>query len=222
MLAATDYPAINAMCEVSADMLRQAGMTVDYQAMDWGSVLRRMLNRDPPDKGGFNAFCTFTAGVNQFTPAAHNFIRGSGLSATPGWSTSAGLEALRTSFFDAPDDATRAQIGREHAAPGVRRHAIHPAGPVLPADGVSRHPVGHPERAAAVLERPARLIPVARRHRIRRPMERAARRADPLHGFDGWRPGLPRPRGPGAVRRSQPGRTRLSRAADALRAGRRA
>lgn len=113
MLAATDYPAINAMCEVSADMLRQAGMMVDYQAMDWGSVLRRTLNRDPPDKGGFNAFCTFTAGVNQFTPAAHNFIRGSGLSATPGWSTSAGLEALRTSFFDAPDDAARAQIGRD-------------------------------------------------------------------------------------------------------------
>jgi len=113
LLAATDYPAINAMCEVSAEMLRQAGMMVDYAAMDWGSVLRRMLNRDPPDRGGFNAFCTFTAGVNQFTPAAHNFIRGSGLSATPGWSTSPGLETLRTAFFDALDDAVRASIGRD-------------------------------------------------------------------------------------------------------------
>jgi peptide/nickel transport system substrate-binding protein len=51
--------------------------------------------------------------VNQFNPAAHNFIRGSGLTATFGWSTSPRLEALRNEWLQSSNDETRRRIGRE-------------------------------------------------------------------------------------------------------------
>ena len=70
LMAPTDFPAINAMSEVVGDVFRKLGINLDYVAMDWGSALRRQANRELPEKGGYSAFCTFTAGVNQFNPAA--------------------------------------------------------------------------------------------------------------------------------------------------------
>lgn len=113
LMVPTDFPAINAMTEVVAATFRALGMNLDYVAMDWGSALRRQANRELPDRGGYNAFCTYTAGVNQFNPAAHNFIRGSGLTATFGWSSSPRLEALRDEWLQSDNDDTRRRIGRD-------------------------------------------------------------------------------------------------------------
>ncbi|MDR3538481.1 MAG: ABC transporter substrate-binding protein [Acetobacteraceae bacterium] len=108
-----DFPVITAMSEVTADLFRKLGFNLDYVVMDWGSMLSRMGNRQVPEKGGYNAFCTYSAGVTQLNPSAHNFLRGSGDKATFGWSTSPKLEALRDSWFDAPDAAAQAKIGVE-------------------------------------------------------------------------------------------------------------
>jgi peptide/nickel transport system substrate-binding protein len=50
-IAATDFPAINALCEVSADMFRKAGFNLDYQAIDWGSVTQRRNNAGLRSRG---------------------------------------------------------------------------------------------------------------------------------------------------------------------------
>jgi peptide/nickel transport system substrate-binding protein len=113
LMAPSDFPVINAMSEIAADMLRKLGMNLDYRTMDWGSMLTRMANRNPPDKGGYNVFCTYSAGVTQLNPSAHNFLRGSGDKATFGWSTSPELERLRNTWFDAPDAAAQKAIGVE-------------------------------------------------------------------------------------------------------------
>ena len=113
LMAPGDFPVITAMSEVAADYFRKLGFNLDYAVMDWGSMLRRMGSRDTPDKGGYNAFCTYSAGVTQLNPSAHNFIRGSGDKATFGWATSPQLEALRDKWFDAPDVGVQKAIGVE-------------------------------------------------------------------------------------------------------------
>jgi peptide/nickel transport system substrate-binding protein len=113
MMAPSDYPSINAMSLVTAELLGKLGMKIDFVAMDWGSMLRRMANREVPAKGGYNLFCTYSPGFSHYNPAAHNFLRGSGDLATYGWSVSPKLEALRDRWFDAADDAARLQIGRD-------------------------------------------------------------------------------------------------------------
>jgi len=111
LIAPSDFPTINAMSEVAADMLRKIGINLDYQVMDWGTMLKRMANRESPEKGGYNVFCTYSAGVTQLNPSAHNFLRGSGEKATFGWSTSPELERMRDAWFDAPDEAAQKQLG---------------------------------------------------------------------------------------------------------------
>jgi peptide/nickel transport system substrate-binding protein len=108
-----DFPVIGQMSEVAADLLKRLGFNLDYIVMDWGSMLKRMNSRDTPDKGGYNAFCTYSAGVTQLNPSAHNFLRGSGDKATFGWSKSPKLEELRDAWLVAPDLAAQKKIGIE-------------------------------------------------------------------------------------------------------------
>ena len=113
MMAPTDFPSINAMSEVTRDLLGKIGMKVDYVATDWGSALRRQSNREMPAKGGYNLFCTYSPGITHYNPAAHNFLRGSGNKATFGWSVSPRLEELRDQWLAAPDDTARLSIARQ-------------------------------------------------------------------------------------------------------------
>ena len=113
MMAPSDFPAIQAMSEVARDLLTRLGMTVDYLAMDWGSDLRRMTNKEAPSKGGYNLFCSYSPGITQYTPAAHTFLRGTGEKGPFGWSKSPELERLRDEWLVAPDDAARLSIATQ-------------------------------------------------------------------------------------------------------------
>ncbi len=112
-LVATDLPSLNAQGQVVADAWKKIGFNVDLQMLDWGTVIQRLPSQQPIDKGGWNAFSNSTAGVNTFNPAAHNFIRGSGKSATFGWADLPKLEELRNAWFDAPTVEAQAALCRE-------------------------------------------------------------------------------------------------------------
>ena len=113
LLAATDYPVINALSEVAGDLFRKLGLNVDYQALDWGTVLQRILSRQPPDRGGWSAMCSFTAGATILNPATHSFLRGNGGDAIFGWPNSPSIETLRQAWLDASDIAAQRQICRD-------------------------------------------------------------------------------------------------------------
>jgi peptide/nickel transport system substrate-binding protein len=113
VLAATDVPAIGAMSEVGADMLRKAGLTVDYQTMDWGSVVRRLNSREPPDRGGWNAYFSPWAGLDHINPAGHLVLRGNGRAGFIGWPDSPRIEALREAWFEAPTPEEQKRLAAE-------------------------------------------------------------------------------------------------------------
>jgi len=107
LMGASDFPSLKALADVAADMLTRAGFNVDYQLMDWGSVVQRRAKKEPVAQGGWSAFCTFWAGLDQANPAVSAFLRGTGQNATIGWPTSEKIEALRDQWLDAPDTAAR-------------------------------------------------------------------------------------------------------------------
>jgi peptide/nickel transport system substrate-binding protein len=112
-LITADNAINSALGQVAADELRQAGMNVDIQMADWGTVTQRRASREPPEKGGWNIFFTFLEGTNIFNPAGHLGIRGNGEKAWFGWPTAPRLEELRQAWFDAPDLAAQKAICRE-------------------------------------------------------------------------------------------------------------
>ena len=113
MLAATDFPSINAMCEVAGDLYRKMGFNLDYQATDWGTVVQRRISQEPPEKGGWSTHCTYSTGYDSMSPAGNSSLNAVGRAGTLGWVTSPRLTALRLSWFDAPDVAAQQTVCRD-------------------------------------------------------------------------------------------------------------
>jgi peptide/nickel transport system substrate-binding protein len=106
----TDIPSVKSLAEVTNDMLKRIGMNVDFQAMDWATVVQRRVKQDPVDKGGWSIFQTSWGGVDQFNPAVHAFLRGNGKDGLMGWPVSPRIEELRNQWFRAPDLAAQKAI----------------------------------------------------------------------------------------------------------------
>jgi peptide/nickel transport system substrate-binding protein len=102
-----------AVSAVGTDQLRKAGMNVDLQTMDFGTLMRRRPNQEPRDKGGWNAFFGMTDCMFSANPAANTNLRGNGKSAGDGWPDSPALEVLREAWLDAPDLATQQKISEQ-------------------------------------------------------------------------------------------------------------
>ena len=110
LLAATDFPVLKAMADVTADMMTRAGLNVDYQATDWGSVVTRRAKKEGVEQGGWNAFCTAWAGTDHANPAGHLSLRTNGNAAWFGWPSDARIEGLRDDWFVADGVPAQAAI----------------------------------------------------------------------------------------------------------------
>jgi peptide/nickel transport system substrate-binding protein len=114
MLAAAEVPRISAVSEVTRDVLVRLGMNVDYVQADWGTIGARTTSKEPIERGGWSAYCTYVGGLDAMTPAAHSMLRGNGVQGgQSGWPTSERIEALRTAYFQAPDLAAQQAVARD-------------------------------------------------------------------------------------------------------------
>ncbi len=128
LIVPTDLPFLRAMSEVGADLFRRIGMNLDYQALDWGTVLQRRTSREPVERGGWSAFFTFGGGLDFASPAGHLGLRGNGVNGWIGWPDSPEIERLRDTWFDAPDLATQQAIARRIQAQAMQDVPMIPLG----------------------------------------------------------------------------------------------
>ncbi len=110
LMSPTDYPRVNAMATVAADMLKRCGINVDLQEMDWGTVIQRRASKAPPKQGGWNVFFTTLTGADMASPATSMALRGNGTAAWFGWPTAPKLEALYGAFMAETDPAAQKRI----------------------------------------------------------------------------------------------------------------
>ena len=109
VLNPADYPSISPHGLLTAELLRQLGLKVDLQEMDWGTVLQRRLSREPVEKGGWSVYHTNWPSVSIANPAMNATIRGQGSTGWTGWYESAEMERLTLQWLDAatPEDNRR-------------------------------------------------------------------------------------------------------------------
>ena len=135
LLAASDFPVISALALVGGDLLKKIGFNVDYQSLDWGTVVQRRASSEPIDKGGWNIFFTYGGGTGNVSPASLTVIRsnpGHGLVRLAGRSEDGGA---------APCLVRRTGPGR--AAEALRGHA----------GGAVREPILCAARACSISRR---------------------------------------------------------------------
>jgi peptide/nickel transport system substrate-binding protein len=100
-LHATNVPNQNVLMAVGVDLLGQLGFAVTDATSDWGTLLQRRGNKNPPDRGGWNVLIALFSATEFSTPAGNVLLRGNGNDAWFGWPTAPRLEALRADWFDA-------------------------------------------------------------------------------------------------------------------------
>ena len=114
VMAPTDVRELGDLTRTGAEQLRRAGMNVDLQEFDFGNVIRRRNNQGPPDKGGYNMFCTL---IDRSLPNVHPFgnlaIRADGKEPINGWANSPKSEELRAAWLDTADLEQQKKICEE-------------------------------------------------------------------------------------------------------------
>ena len=109
-LAGVSVPTIKAVSEITGDLFRKLGINLDFQAMEWGSLLQRRVKTEPVEQGGWSVMHTFWGGLDHFDPAGHVFLRGNGKQAIFGWPDAPKVEALRDEWLRAPDLGTQQSV----------------------------------------------------------------------------------------------------------------
>jgi peptide/nickel transport system substrate-binding protein len=113
IMAPGDQAALSQMSEVARDLFQSIGLKVDYQSMDWGSVVTRRASQNPVDQGGWGAFVTVMSPLTAANPGSMLPLRGNGRQGWFGWPTDDRLEQLREAWFDAPDLAAQKAIAEQ-------------------------------------------------------------------------------------------------------------
>ncbi|MCW5735134.1 MAG: ABC transporter substrate-binding protein [Enhydrobacter sp.] len=113
VLSTTDHNTITPATQVLIQAMREAGINVDAQAMDWGTVVTRRAKKEPPAQGGWNIFVTTTGGVGSSNPVLHTWIGAACEKGLFGWPCDAEIEKLRNAFGMASTEDERKKIAKE-------------------------------------------------------------------------------------------------------------
>ncbi len=112
-IVAQDQAQLKAMGEITADLLKKIGMTVDFVATDWGTVGQRRASKNEPGKGGWSMFHTWHAGSDCASPVGNIGVRAGGDKAWFGWPDSPPVEQELAKWYDAKSlDEEKPIIGR--------------------------------------------------------------------------------------------------------------
>ncbi|MCE7029888.1 ABC transporter substrate-binding protein [Jiella avicenniae] len=120
LMQPTDVPSIAPQPVVGAQLLRQAGFSVDMQPMDWQTLVTRRASQAPVKDGGWNMFFTNWIIPEVWSPINNPMLNGGGKEAAWfGWPDDPELDEMRTKFAQASDDETRKEIAAD-----IQAHAF--------------------------------------------------------------------------------------------------
>ena len=112
ILNPADIPTIGPFGLVTYDYLKQIGMNVELQSMDWNTLAQRRTKADPVDKGGWSIFHNWWLGTSFSNPAISVVLRGLGAKGWAGWFTDEKIEALTADWTTAPTDEDRLRLAQ--------------------------------------------------------------------------------------------------------------
>lgn len=110
----TDVAHVAALGPVTAQALRNIGMNVEVQNMDWQTMVLRRANTGPIEQGGWSIYHTAQAVADLMNPVANNYILGKGVNDGGffGWPEDAEMERLRAAFAREPDPAKAKELAQ--------------------------------------------------------------------------------------------------------------
>ena len=116
LLHPTDIPQLHSASLVSAALLREIGVNVDDQAMDWSTLTSRRAEKKVPGDGGWNLFHTAWPANMLLNPMMHNGVSGACEAAWFGWPCDEELQGLRETFSRESDPEMLGTLAKQMQA----------------------------------------------------------------------------------------------------------
>jgi peptide/nickel transport system substrate-binding protein len=113
IVSATDISIVHNQALLTAEILKNAGLNVEFQANDWGTLITRRANKEPVEKGGWSIFHTWVVAPDLTSPAVLTQLRTNGDGAWFGWPSDPTIERLRDEWFKQPDLAGQRKVAAE-------------------------------------------------------------------------------------------------------------
>ncbi len=106
LMQSTTLPVLTNTAPVTKALLEQGGFKVDMQSMDWQTLVTRRTKKDPADKGGWNAFHTFSVSADALNPISNSYFVANGeKSSWFGWPNDPEMEKMRDAYAKETDPA---------------------------------------------------------------------------------------------------------------------
>jgi len=128
LMVTTDDPVFKPFGDVTADLLKQLGMNVQYEALDFGTVVQRRAKKNKPSEGGWHLFHTSHMGDGCANPAAYTELEASGDQAWFGWPKSDLVQSKFAQWFAAQDLAGEKEAVAELNAAAMEHVVYVPLG----------------------------------------------------------------------------------------------
>jgi peptide/nickel transport system substrate-binding protein len=109
----TDFPVLHAAALVTTQKLREIGINVDLQAMDWSTLTSRRAEKKDPKQGGWNIFHTWWTHPNLLRPVSHVGLSGDCDKAWFGWACDKKLQELDREWTFESDPAKRMELVKQ-------------------------------------------------------------------------------------------------------------
>jgi len=103
-------PTIAPFGQVTFAYLKELGMNVEIQEMDWNTLAQRRTKTDVPEKGGWSIFHNWWLGTSLANPAISTAVRGLGAKGWAGSFTHEKIEALTAEWTVAPTEEDRLKL----------------------------------------------------------------------------------------------------------------
>jgi peptide/nickel transport system substrate-binding protein len=108
------YPVFHAANQVFAQALKEAGVTVQLESMEWGTLTSRRAKKEPLSQGGWSMFFTSNGGLQAANPVFEIAMAANCEKAWFGWPCDQKIEDLRTRWALAKSVEERKDISREY------------------------------------------------------------------------------------------------------------
>lgn len=112
VLHGTEAGITNTFSSVAEQLMRDIGLKVEPQAMDWGTLTARRTSKKAMNEGGWSLFISAPTGADMMDPLGHLGLRSNCDAAWFGWPCDDQIEKLRSEFALTPDLAKRQEIAK--------------------------------------------------------------------------------------------------------------
>jgi peptide/nickel transport system substrate-binding protein len=113
ILHPTDIQVLSSMASVTSQALRNIGMNVEVQSMDYSTMQARRTKKDPVAQGGWSIVHSQWSALDLLSPVINPNLDARGEIGYIGWSKSETMESLRDQFATESDRAKKMAIATD-------------------------------------------------------------------------------------------------------------